>query len=94
MMKLFLLVAAVSLPLAGSAMAQDKSQKSMTNCPPRSAGATKDKILQNGQDVEKSAILPSTGGEPGSSAAGTVQRDGRSVEMRSDCPQELNKPKS
>lgn len=93
MTKLFVLAAAAALMLSGSASAQDKSQESMTNCPPRSGAATADSARQSGQAVEKSAILPSAGGEPGSSAAPTVQRDGKSVEVRSDCPQEQSIPK-
>jgi hypothetical protein len=83
-----LMLAAASLMLSGSAFGQDKSQKSMTNCSPPSAAATPGSGGPTGQAVEKSAILPSAGGEVGSSAAPTVQRDGKSVEMRSDCPQE------
>jgi hypothetical protein len=88
MTKLLVLAAAASLMLSGLALGQDKSQKSMTNCSPPSAATTTGSGGSNGQVVEKSAILPSAGGEPGSSAAPTVQRDGKSVEMRSDCPQE------
>jgi uncharacterized low-complexity protein len=40
--------------------------------------------------MEKSAILPDAGGE-GTSAAPTVQSDGKSMEVRKDCPPE---PKS
>lgn len=90
MTKLLVLAAAV-LMLAGLASAQDKSQKSMTNCPPLSSDATTSN--QKGQAVEKSAILPSAGGEAGTSAASTVQGNGKSVEARTDCPQETNTPK-
>ena len=94
MTKLFVLAVAASLLLSGSASAQDKSQESMTNCSPPS-GAPTGSAGQNAQAVEKSAILPSAGagGQPGSSASPTVQRNGKSVEVRSDCPQEPNIPK-
>lgn len=83
-----LMLAAASLMLSGSAFGQDNPQKNMTNCSPPSAAVTKGSGGPTGQAVEKSAILPSAGGEVGSSAAPTVHRDGKSVEMRSDCPQE------
>jgi hypothetical protein len=92
MTKLFVLAVAASLMLSASASAQDKSQESMTNCSPPSGAATTGSAGQNAQAVEKSAILPSAGGQPGSSAAPTVQRDGKSVEVRRDCPQEPNIP--
>jgi hypothetical protein len=38
------------------------------------------------QAVEKSSILPAVGGDQ-ESAAPTVQRNGKSVEVRTDCPQ-------
>ena len=91
MIKLFVLAAAASVMLSGSVLAQDKSQKSMTNCTPSSASTTGGK---NAQAVEKSAILPSTGEQPGSSAAPTVQREGKTVEASRDCPEETNVPKS
>jgi len=93
MTKLFVLAVAASLMLSGSASAQDKSQESMTNCSPPSGAAPTGSAGQNAQAVEKSAILPSAGGQPGSSASPTVQRNGKSVEVRSDCPQEPNIPK-
>jgi hypothetical protein len=93
MTKLLVLAAAASLMLSGSSSAQDKAHESMTNCSPPSSGATTGTGGQNGQAVEKSAILPSVGGQPGSSAASTVQRNGKGVEVRSDCPQEPNIPK-
>jgi len=46
---------------------------------------TTGKATGNTQDVEKSAILPDAGGK-GSSAAPPVQRDGKSVEARTDRP--------
>src|SRR5476651_934276 len=88
MTKLFMLAAATSLMLNGLALGQDNPQKNMTNCAPPPAAATMGSGRSDGQAIEKSAILPSAGEEPGSSAAPTVHRDGKSVEMRSDCPQE------
>lgn len=94
MIKLLVLAAAAaSLILSGSVLAQDKSQKSLTNCTPSSA-STIGSGINNAQVVEKSAILPSTGERPGSSAAPTVQRDGKTVEASGDCPEETNVPKN
>jgi hypothetical protein len=73
------------------ATAQDKSQESLTNCHSLKGTVS---IGRNGQAVEKNAILPSTGGEDGSSAAPTVQRDGKSVDVSSNCPQDPNAPKA
>ena len=91
MMKLFMLAAAATLMLSGSALAQDKAQaselKPMLNCHPPSNG----KPAWNSQAVENSAILPSVGGDT-TSAAPTAQRHGLSVEARSDCPPESNAP--
>ena len=88
MTKLFMLAAAATLMLSGSALAQDKTQaselKPSLNCHPPSNG----KPAWDSQAVEKSAILPS-GSE---NAAPTVQRHGLPVEARSDCPPESNAP--
>lgn len=98
MTKFFVLpIAAVVLAVflaavSGPASAQ-QSAPSLTNChtpgttgsaPPKS---DETKSTGNAQDVEKSAILPSVGGHQ-DSAAPTVQRDGKSVEARTDCPDE------
>ncbi len=92
MTKLFVLAAAATLMLSGSASAQDKAPanelKPMLNCHPPSNGAS----AWDSQAVEKSAILPSAGGDS-TSAAPTVQRHGLSVEVRSDCPPEIKGPK-
>ncbi len=91
MMKLFMLAAAATLMLSGSALAQDKTQaselKPMLNCHPPSNGAP----AWNSQPIENSAILPSAGGDT-SSASPTVQRHGLPVEVRSDCPPVSNDP--
>ena len=92
MTKLLVLAATASLMFSGLALGQEKPKNSMTNCSPSSA--TTGSGGSEGQAVEKSAILPSAGGEVGSSSAPTVQRDGKSVEMRSDCPQEPGVAKS
>ena len=88
MTKLFMLAAAATLMLSGSALAQDKTQanelKPSLNCHPPSNG----KPAWNSQAVEKSAILPS-GSE---NAAPTVQRHGLPVEVRADCPPVSNDP--
>ena len=89
MTKLLVLAAAATLMLSGSASAQDSALKPMLNCHPPSNGAP----AWDSQAVEKSAILPSVGGET-TSAAPTVQRHGLSVEVRSDCPPEPNAPKA
>ena len=96
MMKLFVLAAAATLMLSGSASAQDSGQKQLSNCHPPSSsapGATSGKGPWDSQAAEKSAILPSVGGET-ASAAPTLQRHGQSVEVRSDCPPESNAPKA
>ena len=86
MTKLLMLAAAATLMLSGLASAQELKQ--MTNCSP--PPGTSGRAGQNPQAVEKSAILPSAGGGQ-SSAAPTVQRDGKSVEVRGDCPEENKK---
>lgn len=93
MTKFLVLAAAAALMLSGSALAQDKAPaselKPMLNCHPPKDGAP----AWNSQAVEKSAILPSTGGEL-DSASPTVQRHGLPVEVRSDCPPESNAPEA
>ncbi len=88
---LVLAAAAATLMLSGSASAQDKAQpselKPTLNCHPPSNGAP----AWDSQDVGKSAILPSAGGDT-ATAAPTVQRHGLPVEVRSDCPPELRAP--
>ena len=92
MTKLFVLAAAATLLLSGSALAQDKAPaselKPMLNCHPPSNGAT----AWDSQPVEKNAILPSAGGDTTTGAASTAQRHGMSVEVRTDCPPESNAP--
>ena len=92
MTRFLVLAAAAALMLSGSASAQDKAPaselKPMLNCHPPSNGAP----AWNSEAVEKSAILPSAGGDTTSGAASTVQRHGVSVEVRDDCPPELSAP--
>ncbi len=92
MTKLFMLAAAATLMLSGSASAQDKAPaselKPMLNCHPPANGAP----AWNSEAVEKSAILPSAGGDTTTGAASTAQRHGLSVEARSDCPPETSAP--
>ena len=92
MTKLLLLAAAATLMLSGSASAQDKAPaselKPTLNCHPPSNGAP----AWDSQDVGKSAILPSAGGDTTTGAASTAQRHGLSVEVRDDCPQETSAP--
>lgn len=100
MTKLFVLPIAVALTF-GSAFAQ-QSAPPLTNCHTPGAAdisgvkenETTGKATGNAQAVEKSAVVPESGGE-GSSAAPTVQRDGKSVEARTDCPDDpqMTKPK-
>ena len=98
--KWLVLATAATLMLSGSALAQDAGQKQMSNChPPTSAapGETSGSASRPGpwdsQDVGKSAILPSAGGDT-TSAAPTVQRHGQSVEVRGDCPPVSDVPKA
>lgn len=87
MIKILLLATAATLTLNGPAFAQDGGPKPMLNCHPPSNGA----LAWDSQAVEKSAILPSAGGDT-TSAAPTAQRHGLSVEVRSDCPPESKSP--
>jgi len=91
------LTAAALLIAAGAASAQKlegrgDGTKDLTNCPPASAGQTTGAASDNAKAVEQSAILPSAGGHE-QSAAPTVQRDGKAVEARTDCPQDADQPK-
>ena len=90
MMKLFMLAAAATLMLSGSALVQDKTQaselKPSLNCHPPSNG----KPAWDSQAVEKSAILSSAGED----AAPSAQRHGLPVEARNDCPPESTAPEA
>jgi hypothetical protein len=89
---------AAALLIAGSSAFAQKIEgrgdgaKDLTNCPPASAAGTTGTAPDSANAVEKSAILPSAGGHE-QSAAPTVQRDGKAVEARTDCPQDADQPK-
>lgn len=88
MTKIFIFAAAATLMLSGSGAAQDSKLKPTLNCHPPSNSAA----AWDSQDVGKSAILPSAGGDTTSGAAATVQRYGLPVEVRDDCPPETSAP--
>jgi hypothetical protein len=96
-MNRIVLTAAAILLAANTAYAQKlespgNANKDLTNCPSASSGPTTGAASNDAQAVEKSAILPSAGGHE-QSAAPTVQRDGQSVEARTDCAQDAEQPK-
>lgn len=96
-MSRIVLTAAAMLLVASVASAQSiegrgDGNKDLTNCPPASADQTTGAASTDANAVEKSAILPSAGNHE-QSAAPTVQRDGKAVEARTDCPQDANQPK-
>jgi hypothetical protein len=77
--------------VVGAAAAQsttpsgDKPETSSTTSSAATTGSAGDK-KSNSMAMEKSAILPDAGGTD--SAAPTVQQDGKSMEVRPDCPPE------
>lgn len=79
--------AAVQIP--GPESAQASGLKPLLNCHPPANGAP----AWDSQDVGKSSILPSSGGDT-ASAAPTAQRHGLPVEVREDCPPELGNSKA
>lgn len=83
---------AVSAASAQQLQAPGDASKDLTNCPPARAGVTTGAASDDAKAVEKSAILPSADNHE-QSAAPTVQRDGKAVEARSDCPQDADQPK-
>ena len=83
---------AVSAASAQKLEGRGDGSKDLTNCPPASAGQTTGASPDAADAVEKSAILPSAGGHE-QSAAPTVQRDGKAVEARTDCPQDADQAK-
>ncbi|HWV55652.1 hypothetical protein [Pseudorhodoplanes sp.] len=93
-----IVVAATALLIAASTASAQKDEgrgdgnKDLTNCPPASSQQTTGSASDDANAVEKSAILPSAEGHE-KSAAPTVQRDGQSVEARTDCPQDSGQPK-
>jgi len=77
--------------VVGAAAAQsttpsaEKPETSCTTSPAPTTGSAGDK-KSDSMAMEKSAILPDAGGT--NSAAPTVQKDGKSMEVRPDCPPE------
>ena len=86
------LAIAMSTASAQKLEGRGDGNKDLTNCPPASAGRTTGAASDDANAVEKSAILPSAEGHE-QSAAPTVQRDGKAVEARTDCPQDADQPK-
>lgn len=72
------------------APASDKPETSCNTTPPGATTGNADTKAQTSTSMEKSAILPSAGGHA-SSAAPTVQSDGKPMAVRPDCPPETKK---
>jgi hypothetical protein len=68
----------------------DKAETSCNTASPSTTTGNADKTTGTSTAMEKSAILPSAGGHA-NSAAPTVQRDGKPMEARPDCPPETKK---
>ena len=81
---MILFLMAASPVVAQTVQPAQKQETSCTTTPGsttgRAASASSDSMA-----VEKSAILPEAGGQA-SSAAPTVQKDGKALEVRRDCP--------
>lgn len=88
----FLMLASASAQTTAPAQ-QGAAPEQRTNCVPAAPGESAQNRGDNAQAVEKSAILPSAEGHR-DSAAPTVQRDGKSAEVASNCPQEKDPPKT
>src|ERR1700694_6136565 len=80
---LFVVTPALSQTNAPASAKAETSCTTPSNTTTGSAGKTADTSMA----MEKSAILPDAGGE-GTSAAPTVQSDGKAMEVRKDCPPE------
>ena len=80
--------------VVGAAAAQsttpsaEKPETACTTSSTATTGSASDK-KSDSMAMEKSAILPDAGGT--NSAAPTVQKDSKSMEVRSDCPPEPKK---
>ena len=74
---------ALSQTSAPASAKPETSCNTTSNTTTGSAGKTADTSMA----MEKSAILPDAGGE-GTSAAPTIQSDGKAMEARKDCPPE------
>ena len=99
MMKTALLASVMTIALgAASVWAQQSAtpSKAPDPCPPSAAttGSSPQRSDQYAkspnQPMEHSAVLPDAGGE-GTSAAPTVQQNGKSVEASTECPREPNR---
>lgn len=93
MAKRHFLTLAATLMMIGMAAAQDPRKaapepEKETTCP---APAQRTGDPKEAMNVEKSAILPSAGGHD-NSAAPTVQREGKAVEVQPDCPKDPADP--
>lgn len=93
MAKRYVLTLAATLMTVGIAAAQElpkgaPAPQKETTCPAPGQRTGDPKEAMN---VEKSAILPSAGGH-NDSAAPTVQRDGKAVEVQPDCPKDPADP--
>jgi len=84
------LFAATPLLAQTPAPASDKPETSCNTTPSGTTTGNADTKAQTSTSMEKSAILPSAGGHA-SSAAPTVQSDGKPMEVRPDCPPETKK---
>ncbi|WP_424629405.1 hypothetical protein [Bradyrhizobium sp. SYSU BS000235] len=75
---------------AANSPSSDKTETSCNTAAPSTTTGNADKTTGTSTAMEKSAILPSAGGHA-SSAAPTVQSDGKPMEARPDCPPETKK---
>ena len=97
MMKSIVIAIALTALAGSTAFAQTTQsgpQKAETNCTTSSAAAGSGQTTGssgNAMAMEKSAILPSAGNHA-SSAAPTVQSDGKPMQVRPDCPPDQAKP--
>jgi hypothetical protein len=80
---LFVVTPALSQTNAPASVKAETSCNTTSDTTTGSAGKTADTSMA----MEKSAILPDAGGE-GTSAAPTVQSDGKPMAVRKDCPPE------
>jgi hypothetical protein len=80
---LFVVTPALSQTNAPASAKTETSCTTTSNTTTGSAGKTADTSMA----MEKSAVLPDAGGE-GTSAAPTVQSDGKAMEVKKDCPPE------
>jgi hypothetical protein len=86
----FLPAAMLMLLIASPAWSQVPNPCPATASAPNSTTAGSGGEPAERQPIERSAILPDAGGE-GTSAAPTVQQNGRSVEAQTECPKPPNR---